>query len=396
MEATLNPRRIGDILDGFHYNELESKGVNGLSGHLVIQPKYQRNYIYAQNGRDIAVIDSLLRGYPLGLFYFNQPDAGVDHWEILDGQQRITSIGRFVTDRFAVEDQHGNEQKFTSLPEKTQQRLLDTELLIYDCHGSEEDITQWFKTINIAGVQLTPQELRNAVYAGPFVEAAKTRFSNKNSASQNKWRNFVKGDPARQGVLETALTWIADKHNQTIEGYMADHRGDADCGELATYFDTVLDWASSIFQLVDTSMQGRDWNRLYETYVQQGYSPTDMTDRAKHLLDDPQVTNEKGIYEYLLAGGETGPTELLRLLNVRVFTEAQKRTIYRKQTDAAKKAGVSNCSYCSAGHDAKATHIWALKDMDADHVTAWSKGGSTDLSNCELLCKPHNRAKGNR
>ena len=396
MEATLTPRRIGDIVNGFHYNEVEAKGVNGLGGKLVVQPKYQRNYIYTQNGRDIKVIDSLLRGYPLGLFYFNQPEAGVDHWEILDGQQRITSIGRFITDRFAVKDQNGNEQKFTSLPSDMQQRLLDTELLVYDCHGTEQEITEWFRTINIAGVPLEPQELRNAVYAGPFVEAAKERFSNSTAPIHNKWRNFVKGDPARQGVLEVALSWAAEKAGHTIDGYMATHRHDTDCAPLSAYFDTVIDWVASIFRLTDPSMRGRDWNYLYEAYGNRGYNPTDMTTQAHDLLDDPQVTDKKGIYEYLLTGGENGPTDNRRLLNVRVFTDAQKRAVYRKQTDAAKKAGVSNCSYCATGHGEKAAHIWALKDMDADHVTAWSKGGSTDLNNCELLCKPHNRAKGNR
>lgn len=177
MEATLNPRLIRDIVDGFHYNTVEEKGLNGLDGKLVIQPKYQRNYIYADGERDVAVIESLLKRYPLGLIYFNQPDADEPLWEILDGQQRITSIGRFTTDRFPIVDANGNEQYFSSLPKDQQDLIMDTELLIYDCHGTENEITEWFKTINIAGVPLEPQELRNAVYAGPFVDAAKERFS---------------------------------------------------------------------------------------------------------------------------------------------------------------------------------------------------------------------------
>ncbi|MDU4286513.1 MAG: DUF262 domain-containing protein [Actinomyces sp.] len=197
MEAHLNPRTIRDIVAGFHYNELEGKGLYGLAGNLTIQPEYQRNYIYNDGKKDVAVIDSLLKGYPLGLIYFNQPNADEDKFEILDGQQRITSIGRFCKDLFIVKDSAGNEQYFSSLSEHQQNLILDTELLIYDCYGTEDEIKEWFKTINIAGVQLTTQELRNAVYSGPFVTAAKKVFSNSGSAVMSKWLNFVRGEPTR-------------------------------------------------------------------------------------------------------------------------------------------------------------------------------------------------------
>lgn len=396
MEATLNPRLIRDIVDGFHYNTVEEKGLNGLDGKLVIQPKYQRNYIYADGERDVAVIESLLKRYPLGLIYFNQPDADEPLWEILDGQQRITSIGRFTTDRFPIVDANGNEQYFSSLPKDQQDLIMDTELLIYDCHGTESEITEWFKTINIAGVPLEPQELRNAVYAGPFVDAAKERFSKSASALQQKWSVFVKGDPARQQVLEVALDWISAKHGQTIEGYMAEHRYDEDCADMQGYFDSVIEWSGSIFKLTDKSMRGVAWNELYEKYRNNSYSPADMTAQAEDLISDSQVGNSRGVYEYLLAGGVDAGVENARLLNVRVFTEAVKKKVYKAQTSRATADGVSNCSYCAIGHGAKQDHIWPLKGMDADHVTAWSKGGATDESNCELLCASHNRAKGNR
>lgn len=390
MEAKLNPRKIRDIVDGFHYNELEGKGLYGLAGNLTIQPEYQRNYIYNDGKKDVAVIDSLLKGYPLGLIYFNQPKQDEDKFEILDGQQRITSIGRFCKDLFVVKDTDGNEQYFSSLSKHQQEQILEIELLIYDCYGTEAEIKEWFKTINIVGVPLTAQELRNAVYSGPFVDAAKKVFSNSGSAVMSKWSNFVKGDPARQEVLEVALDWVAQRKGTTIDSYMAKHREDDNCNELQTYFTAVIDWAASVFKMTDTSMRGIAWNTLYERYSSKGYNTTDMTATAKELLSDPQIQSKKGIYEYLL-GGKTDT----KLLNVRVFTEAVKKRVYKRQTDAAKQQGISNCSYCAIGHDEKKAKIWALKEMDADHVTAWSKGGSTEESNCELLCKSHNRAKGN-
>ena len=374
----------------FHYNELEGKGLYGLAGDLTIQPEYQRNYIYNDGKKDVAVIDSLLKGYPLGLIYFNQPKQDEDKFEILDGQQRITSIGRFYKDLFVVKDTDGNEQYFSSLSKHQQEQILETELLIYDCYGTEAEIKEWFKTINIVGVPLTAQELRNAVYSGPFVDAAKKVFSNSGSAVMSKWSNFVKGDPARQEVLEVALDWIAQREGTTIDSYMAKHREDDNCNELQTYFTAVIDWAASVFKMTDTTMRGIAWNTLYERYGDKGYNTTEMTAAAKDLLSDPQIQSKKGIYEYLL-GGKTDT----KLLNVRVFTEAVKKRVYKRQTDAAEQQGVSNCSYCAIGHDEKKAKICALKEMDADHVTAWSKGGSTEESNCELLCKSHNRAKGN-
>lgn len=390
MQAVLNPRNIREIVQGFHYNELENKGLYGLDGHLTIQPEYQRNYIYNNGKDDVAVIDSILKRYPLGLIYFNQPDKHNEDYEILDGQQRVTSIGRFVNDRFAIKDTNGNEQKFSSLGQEEQDLILDTELLIYDCNGTENEIKQWFRTINIQGKPLTAQELRNAVYSGPFVDAAKARFSNSESSLQAKWSNFVRGNPQRQEVLEAALSWAAERQNQDIDGYMAEHRRDTDCKDLQGYFDAVIEWASSIFKMVDSSMKSVAWNKLYEEYRGQGYSSVQMTEKAQELLSDSQVTANKGIYEYLLGGEQD-----LKLLQVRVFTEAVKKKVYKKQTDAAKKKGISNCSYCAIGHDAKKEKIWAIKEMDADHVTAWSKGGATDEENCEMLCVPHNRSKGN-
>ena len=206
----------------------------------------------------------------------------------------------------------------------------------------------------------------------------------------SKWLNFVRGEPTRQKVLEVALDWITQREDVSIDNYMAKHRDDTDCKELQTYFTAVIDWAGSVFKMTDSSMRGIEWNTLYEEYGSRGYNATEMTNAARELLADSEVKSKKGIYEYLL-GGEKDT----KLLNVRVFSEAVKKRVYKRQTDAAKEKGISNCSFCALGHDAVRTKIWELKDMDADHVTAWSKGGATEESNCEMLCKSHNRAKGN-
>ena len=207
MKTELKQYKVSDVVEGFVYNEFEGKGLYGLAGTLTIQPEFQRHYIYDDGKRDKAVIDSMLKGYPLGLIYFNRrADGGL---EVLDGQQRITSIGRFVTSKFAIKDAHGNEQKFSSLSDEQKERITDASLLVYICEGTEDEIKAWFQTINISGVPLNDQELRNAVYSGPFVTAAKAEFSNSNNALLQKWAHYVKGDPKRQEVLEVALEWVA-------------------------------------------------------------------------------------------------------------------------------------------------------------------------------------------
>ena len=213
MKADLKQYTVKDVTEGFVYNEFEGKGLYGLAGTLVIQPEYQRNYIYGDGKKDVAVIDSLIKGYPLGLIYFNNGEASL---EVLDGQQRITSIGRFVTGKFAIK-RDGKEQTFSSLPQEDRDKILGSDLLVYVCDGTESEIKEWFQTINISGVPLNKQELLNAVYSGPFVTAAKAVFSNSGNALQQKWASYVKGDPRRQVVLEIALSWIAAAKDVTID-----------------------------------------------------------------------------------------------------------------------------------------------------------------------------------
>ena len=389
MKTTLHTEMtVREICDGFVYNELDGKGLYGLRGRLTIQPEYQRNYIYADGKKDVAVIESILKGYPLGLIYFNRTADG--RFEILDGQQRITSIGRYITDKFAIKDERGMQQNFSGLSADKRNRILDTHLLIYECEGTEDEIREWFRTINIAGIPLNMQELRNAIYSGPFVTLAKAEFSNPRNANIQKWSTYVRGSANRQDFLERALDWVS-RGNDNIDNYMSMHRNDTNINEIVAYFSAVIDWVTNLFRRNETEMCGQPWGKFYEEYHNTPYDPTHVTERMLALYDDDYVKDRRGIFEYIL-GGETDP----RLIDIRVFDDATKRKVYTRQTKEAQEQGVSNCPLCAIGHDANRTKIWSLKEMDADHVTAWSKGGATDIANCQMLCRTHNRAKGNR
>ncbi len=386
MKTTLKQYTVKEVCDGFVYNESEGKGLFGLSGRLTIQPEYQRNYIYADGKRDVAVIESLLKGYPLGLIYFNKISG--DKLEVLDGQQRITSFGRYVTNKFAVKDEHGMQQYFHSIAADKQAKILEAQLLMYECEGTESEIKEWFRTINIAGVPLNNQELLNAVYSGPFVTLGKEEFSNSQNANVQKWSAYVKGSANRQDFWERALEWVS-KGN--VGDYMSGHRTAQNIAEVKTYFGSVLEWVSGVFTGVESEMRGLDWGALYETYHKQSYDPAAVSQEVQRLYGDPFVKKRGGIFEYILGGSRD-----TRLLEVRVFDEATKRAVYEKQTATAKTNGTSNCPLCALGHDANKGKIWKLAEMDADHVAAWSKGGKTSPENCEMLCTTHNRAKGNR
>ena len=377
---------VKEICDGFVYNELEGKGLFGLSGKLTIQPEYQRNYIYAEENREAGVVESVLKEYPIGLIYFNK--VGKDTFEVLDGQQRITSLGRFITDKFAIKDENGMPQIFGNMAKDKQNKILETKLLIYECEGTESQIKEWFKTINIAGVPLNNQELLNAVYSGPFVTKAKEEFSNSQNANIQKWSAYVSGSANRQKFLECALDWVS---KGDIGDYMSRHRYDKNINELKKYFNSVIDWISSVFTDVESEMSGLEWGRLYEAYHKKSYNPKKVSEEVQKLYGDPYVKNRKGIFEFIL-GGSTD----MKLLDVRIFDEATKKSIYKKQTTKAEKKKESNCPHCALGHDANKEKIWSINDMDADHVAAWSKGGATSAKNCQMLCKTHNRAKGNR
>jgi hypothetical protein len=388
MKTELKHYTVAETVDGFVYNELEGKGLFGLAGKLVIQPEYQRNYIYNDGKKDVAVIESLLKGYPLGLIYYN---VNGETLEVLDGQQRITSVGRFVTGKFAIK-QDGKEQTFSSLPIEAKQKILESVLLVYHCEGEEKEIKDWFKTINIAGVPLNAQELLNSIYSGPFITKAKAEFSNSQNANMQKWSSYIKGDPKRQEILEEALEWVSSAQGTSIDAYLAQHRRDTEITGLKAYFTSVIDWITGVFtRPPDKEMRGLEWGRMYETYHSNAYNAVAVDADTDTLRADPAVLNNRGIYEYLLGGKKDR-----KLLGVRLFDDRTKVAAYERQTQKAKTDGVSNCPLCAIGTDANKTRIYTQNEMDADHVTAWSKGGESILENCTMLCVMHNRAKGNR
>lgn len=388
MKTTLRTDiTIEDICKGFVYNQLEGKGLFGLDGKLTVQPEYQRNYLYADKDgeKEKAVIDSVLKGYPLGLIYFNK--TGADTFEVLDGQQRITSLGRFITEKFFMKI-NNEEQEFSGMAKDKKQKILQTKLVIYECEGTETEIKDWFETINIAGIPLNNQELLNASNYGHFVTLARQEFSNSQNSNIQKWRAYIKGSANRQDYLATALDWVSEG---SISGYMSSHRHDKNIDELKRYFNSVIEWASNVFIDVKNEMCGLEWGRLYREYHTTAYNQVKVAKEVQELYDDPYIKNPKGIFEYILGGSKNA-----QLLDVRVFDDAIKRKVYGKQTAEAKKKNISNCPLCKDGGNANKTKIWELKEMEADHVTAWSRGGGSDEKNCEMLCKTHNRAKGNK
>lgn len=389
MKTELRIYTVEQICDGFEYNELEGKGLYGLAGQLTIQPEYQRNYIYADGKKDVAVIESVLKGYPLGLIYFNKVDG--ERLEVLDGQQRITSLGRYLKNKFAVKI-NGLEKNFVGLDEGLKQKILKTKLLVYVCEGegehAEEEIKEWFKTINIAGIPLNRQEELNAIYSGEFVSLCKAEFSNSQNSNIQKWESYVKGPANRQQFLATALEWVS-KGN--VDSYMSAHRRDNNINEIKNYFNTVINWIDSKFDDVYDEMQGLNWGELYERFHSKAYNHKELSAKVSELMEDDFVTDHKGIFEYVLGGCEDK-----KLLNVRVFDKTTKRRVYEKQTKKAKEKEESNCPLCAKEHNANSKRIYSIDEMDADHVTAWSKGGGTTEKNCQMLCKTHNRSKGNR
>ena len=276
---------------------------------------------------------------------------------------------------------------FTNLKDDLQNKILETKFLIYECEGTESEIKEWFKTINIVGSPLNEQELLNAIYSGTFVTKAKEVFSNSQNACIQKWSAYISGVVDRQTFLHTALNWVS-KGN--ISNYMALHRHDKNITELETYFNSVIDWIDSVFIDVEKEMKDLPWGELYERFHEQPYNPQYISQRLHELYADFYVKNKRGIYQYLL-GSETDK----KLLDVRIFDDPTKRSAYTTQTSYAEKQGFSNCPLCALENTGNKTRIWKLSEMEADHVSAWSKGGATNSANCQMLCKTHNRAKGN-
>ena len=283
---------------------------------------------------------------------------------------------------------NGIPYKYNALNKEERELIENTKLLAYICEGTETEIKEWFEIINIGGIKLNDQEKLNAIYSGPFVSAARKEFSNKEDARIQKWGCFISGSANRQEFLQEALKWVS---HGNIKDYMQEHRRDSNIKELKSYFNDVISWIEQTFDDIYPKMKGLNWGELYERYHTTPYDHIVVSKKVKELYDDPCIKDNKNVFEYVLGGCKD-----TKLLNVRVFDDNIKGRVYRKQTDEAKMKHISNCPLCACGDGPNKDKIWTLKEMDADHVLAWSKGGSTDESNCQMLCKTHNRAKGNK
>lgn len=381
---------VRELIEGYEDNE--EGGVVGYGGKLDIRPAYQREFVYRDKQRDL-VIDTLTKGYPLNVMYWAERDDvfGDDSeraYEVMDGQQRTISICQYVEGDFSFQGRY-----FGNLQPDEREQVLNYELTVYLCAGTPSEKLAWFETINIAGVTLSQQELRNAVFHGPWVSDAKRYFSRRNCPAEGLAGKYMNGEYIRQKYLETAIKWInADsKAKDPVQEYMAEHQHDPTAVELWNYFQSVISWVKATFPVYRTEMKGLPWGPYFNTYKHLKLEPAALGAEVDALMADPAVTSRKGIFEYLLSG-KTRP----ELLSIRLFDEKTKAVAYERQTQKAKGTGVSNCPLCAHGDSVNKTRIYERDEMDADHVTAWSKGGATDLANLTMLCQTHNRAKGNR
>lgn len=359
----IEPREIliGALTQG--YVEDAEKGVRGYYGNLNIRPAYQREFVYKDKQRD-AVIDTIRKGFPLNVMYwvYNEDET----YEVLDGQQRTISICQYVHGDFSINDQY-----FHNLEEDQQQQILNYKLMVYVCEGDASEKLEWFKIINIAGEKLFAQELRNAIYTGPWLAHAKRHFSKTGCPAYKIGNKLLTGSPIRQDYLETAIKWI---NNKKIEAYMADHQHDANANELWLYFQKVIGWVNATFPIPRKEMKGIDWGLLYNDHHERFLDPAELEGQIKELMIDDEVQKPKGIYTYLLTGDE-------KHLGLRTFTEKQKRVAFEKQNGICPITGKQFEDY---------------NKMHADHIVPWSKGGKTTDDNCQMLDPKANLEKSNK
>ena len=373
---------VRDLVEGYEDND--ELGVRAYGGKLDVRPPYQREFVYKDKQRD-AVIETVRKDFPLNVMYWAVQHDGT--FEVIDGQQRTISICQYVEGDFSIEID-GHQLAFHNLQPDQQEQILNYELMVYLCEGTDSEKLDWFKTINIAGEKLTDQELRNAVYHGTWVSAAKRYFSKTGCPAYQIASDYMTGSPIRQDYLETAVEWI---NHGKVDEYMRDHQHDTNANELWLYFKGVIDWVAATFPKKRAQMKSVTWGPLYNKHKSDALDPDALEDRVATLMADADVKNKRGIYPYLL-GGESDT----KLLDVRVFDEKTKLAAYGQQTKKAEADGVSNCPMCAGESNNNASRIYEFEEMDADHVTAWSKGGASTLANCEMLCVTHNRSKGNR
>lgn len=364
MEIKMHEITIREVFDG--YVDSKENGVVAYGGRLNVRPAFQREFVYKEKQRD-EVIHTIRKGFPLNVMYWVKSGDG---YELMDGQQRTVSICQYLNGDFSITD--GHTYYFHTLTEAERNKILDYKLMIYICEGDDQEKLDWFKIINIAGEQLTAQELRNAIYTGSWLTDAKKYFSKTGCPAYKIAGDYLSGTAIRQDYLQTAISWIADRDNTELEDYMATHRHDPDAHEIWLYFKSVIDWTQAIFPKYRKEMKGVSWGLLYNRFKDHTFHPSEMEKRVKQLMADDDVTKKSGIYAYLLDGEE-------KHLSIRAFTQTQQRTQYEKQEGICPKCG----------------QHFELSEMEGDHITPWSKGGHTTPDNLQMLCKPCNRRKSN-
>lgn len=362
---------VGEIVNGYLNND--EQGVRGYDGKLDIRPPYQREFIYNEREQQ-AVITTVLHGYPLNVMYWvRRADDAECPYEVMDGQQRTLSLCEYVAGKFSCDFKN-----FFNQPEDIQKKILDYPLTVYVCEGDASEKLEWFKTINIAGKPLNDQEINNAIFAGPFVSAAKRHFSKSNCGAYRLGKDLVNGTPIRQDFLKKALEWMADHetregHRQSAIGYMADHQHDPNANNLWSYFQTVLNWAITNFDMKKFKkiMKGLDWAELYDKYGKETLDTAALGKRISALMRDSEVQRQSGIIPYVLTGDE-------HYLDLRAFPDDIKLTVWEQQNHL--------CANCGKEFD--------IEFMEGDHITPWRDGGRTVVENCQMLCRDCNRRKG--
>ncbi len=367
MKIDLHKIKIAEVVKD--YKDSSEEGVSAYGGKLDIRPKYQREFVYSGKQRD-EVIRTVKNGFPLNVMYWVKKEDG--NFEVLDGQQRTISIAQFVNGDFSIEF-NGRIAMFHNLTKEEQEQILDYDLMIYHCEGNGKEKLDWFKIVNIAGEKLTDQELRNAVYTGPWLSDAKLKFSKSNCAGYllaNDGGQLVNGSPIRQDYLEVALSWI---NNEKIEEYMAQHQHDKNADELWQYFQNVIHWVRKTFPNYRKEMSGVNWGELYNEFKDKKVNSEKLEKDIKELMQDEDVTKKSGIYPYVLTRKE-------RYLSIRAFTPNMKREAYERQY------GI--CPACKKE--------FSIGEMEADHINPWHEGGKTIAENCQMLCKEDNRTKSGK
>jgi Protein of unknown function DUF262/HNH endonuclease len=360
MKIELKEISIREVSNGY-LNDNE-EGVVGYGGKLNIRPKYQREFVYKDKQRD-SVIETVQKNFPLNVMYWVKNED--DTYEVLDGQQRTISICEYVTGSFSL-----NSMYLHNLTNVEKDQILDYKLMVYFCEGNDKEKLDWFKTINIAGEKLTNQELRNAIYTGTWLTDAKKHFSKSNCPAYNLGNDYLTGSAIRQDYLETAISW---KSNGNIEQYMADNQHKPNANELWLYFSGLINWIKVVFPKYRKEMKGVDYGTLYNGYKDTEFDAKKLEIQITKLMQDEDVTSKSGIYPYVITDKE-------KYLNIRAFTDKQKRESYERQKGICVKCGVQ----------------FELNEMEADHITPWHEGGKSTADNCQMLCKHDNRIKSGK